>query len=111
MTEDQFEKLARLINETADETVETLRKEIEESAHQTVKTLRQEMVIMKTELQTEMREGFTRIHEELADIRLRLDALEREVKSHSGFAKEIDHILERVVALESRLGITHELKA
>ena len=59
MTDDQFEKLARLIKETADKTVELLRDEITASKY--------ELRVEINELRTEMREGFTRNHEELAD--------------------------------------------
>ena len=45
------------------------------------------------------------IREELKDIRRRLDTLEESSKSHAGFSKEIDHVLQRVIAIERRLGI------
>jgi hypothetical protein len=46
-------------------------------------------------LRIEMREGFANIQVELRNIRLRLDALEVATQNVSGFAKEIDHLLQR----------------
>jgi predicted nucleic acid-binding Zn-ribbon protein len=62
-------------------------------------------------LRIEMREGFANIQVELKDIRQRLDALESDVKNISGFAKEIDHLLQRVGAIEKHLGIHHNIAA
>ena len=62
-------------------------------------------------LRVEMREGFANIQAELKDIRLRLDALEVAARNVSGFAKEIDHLLQRVGAIEKHLGIHHNIAA
>ena len=62
-------------------------------------------------LRVEMREGFANIQVELRDIRLRLDALEVATRNVSGFAKETDHVLQRVGANEKRLGIHHNTAA
>jgi hypothetical protein len=62
-------------------------------------------------LRVEMREGFSNIQAELRDIRLRLEALEAAIQNFSGFAKEIDHILQRVGAIEKHLGIHHNIAA
>jgi chromosome segregation ATPase len=69
-------------------------------------------------LRSEMHDGFASIRTELRDIRTeirqihqRLDAIEAELRSHRGFAKEIDHLLERVGAIEKHLGIKHEITA
>jgi hypothetical protein len=62
-------------------------------------------------LRVEMREGFANIQAELKDIRLRLDALEVATQNVSGFAKEIDHLLQRVGAIEKHLGIHHNIAA
>ena len=50
-----------------------------------------------------MHQGFDLIRADIHDIRSeireihdRLDAIEAELKNHHGFAKEIDHLLERV---------------
>ncbi len=59
-------------------------------------------------LRDEMRAGFLDLRSELKDIRDRLDELEATVKNISGFAKEIDHLMERVSAIEQHLGLhTH----
>ena len=62
-------------------------------------------------LRVEMREGFANIQTELKDIRLRIDALEVATQNVSGFAKEIDHLLQRVGAIEKHLGIHHNIAA
>jgi len=56
-------------------------------------------------LRAEMRQGFANIQAELRDIRLRLDTLEVAARNVSGFVKEIDHLLQRVGAIEKHLGI------
>ncbi len=62
-------------------------------------------------LRSEMREGFSSVREQVRDIRNRLEAIEAELRSHSGFAKEIDYLLQRVGAIEKHLGIKHEIAA
>ena len=62
-------------------------------------------------LRAEVREGFSNIQSELGDIRLRLDALEMAVQNLSGFAKEIDHLIERVSAIEQHLGLRRNIAA
>ena len=62
-------------------------------------------------LHTEMRQGFASIHAEIRDIHSRLDAIESELKNHSGFAKEIDHLMKRVVDIEKHLGIQRKITA
>ena len=58
-----------------------------------------------------MREGFANIQAELKDIRLRLATLEAATQNVSGFTKEIDHLLQRVGAIEKHLGIHHNIAA
>ena len=58
-----------------------------------------------TDLREETHTGFADIRVELKDIRLRLDALDLAVQNSSGFAKEIDHLIERVSAIEQHLGL------
>jgi len=67
--------------------------------------LRSEMQAGFAGLRAEMREGFVDIRSEIKEIRERLDALEFSVKNISGYAKEIDHIIERVSAIEQHLGL------
>ena len=62
----------------------------------------------------EMHSGFARIDQELASIRAELKSiradiasLQAAVRQHEGYTKEIDHILQRVVAIERHLGIKH----
>ena len=63
------------------------------------------------QLRTEMHEGFADIQSELKDIRNRLDALEFAVHNISGYAKEIDHLIERVSAIERHLGLRANIAA
>jgi predicted nucleic acid-binding Zn-ribbon protein len=51
------------------------------------------------------------IETELREIRKRLEALEEAAKSSSGFAKEIDHLLDRVAKIEKHLGLHQNIKA
>jgi DNA-binding FrmR family transcriptional regulator len=48
---------------------------------------------------------------EITAIHQQLDTLEGLVQSQSGFAKEIDHLLHRVAAIEKHLGIAYNIKA
>ena len=62
--------------------------------------LRTEMATKRevTELREEMRAGFFDLRSELK-VRQRLDELVAAVRNISGFAKEIDHLIERVSAI------------
>jgi len=51
------------------------------------------------------------IRSELADIRRDLDTLKERVGDISGYSKEIDHLLERVRAIEQHLGIKPRVAA
>jgi predicted nucleic acid-binding Zn-ribbon protein len=53
----------------------------------------------------------TNIETELRDIRTRLDHLEEAAKNVTGFTKEIDHLLQRVGAIEKHLGLQQNIKA
>lgn len=53
----------------------------------------------------------TNIESELKDIHARLDELEQEARNFSGYAKEIDHLLTRVAAIEKHLGLRQHTKA
>jgi tetrahydromethanopterin S-methyltransferase subunit G len=56
-------------------------------------------------------ERLTNIEHEIGDIHRRLDTLQELVESQSGFAKEIDHLLRRIAAIEKHLGLQHNIKA
>ena len=62
-------------------------------------------------LRQEMHDGFASIREELRDIRQRLEALEEAARNSAGLTKEIDHLMERVRAIEKRLGIETKIAA
>lgn len=53
----------------------------------------------------------TSIERDLRSIRIDLDELAEKVDNVLGYRKEIDHALERIAAIEKRLGINRELAA
>jgi uncharacterized protein YdhG (YjbR/CyaY superfamily) len=89
------------------EDVEALRTETQAGRTE----LRAEMLEAFSALRAEMREGLTDIRSEMKDIRARLDALESAVKNISGYSKEIDHLIERVSAIEKHLGLRANIAA
>jgi hypothetical protein len=58
-----------------------------------------------------IREQLVSIEAEVRDIRRRAEALEAAVRNISGYAKEIDHLLSRVFAIEKHLGLERNIKA
>ncbi len=105
LIEKGFSALAQDIADTKSELTET--KTEVTNIKSDVSQLRTEM----RELRTEMREGFADIRSELKDIHNRLDALEAAVHNISGYAKEIDHLMERVRAIEKHLGLNQKIAA
>jgi ribosomal protein L29 len=63
------------------------------------------------DLRTEMREGFASVRHELRDIRRAIENLQTRVGNMEGYSKEIDHLMERVRAIEKRLGIETKIAA
>ena len=53
----------------------------------------------------------TSLETELRGIHKQLDALSEGLENATGYAKEIDHILKRVVAIEKHLGLQTHIKA
>ena len=62
-------------------------------------------------LREEMQAGFADVRTELKDVRMRIETLELAVQDISGFAKEIDYLLQRVSAIEKHLGIEQKIAA
>lgn len=62
-------------------------------------------------LHGDVQSGFRDLRSELKDIRQRLDALESAVQNISGYAKEIDHLMERISAIEKHLGLRTSIAA
>jgi tetrahydromethanopterin S-methyltransferase subunit G len=56
-------------------------------------------------------ENVASLSSEVSSIHRRLAALEDAVGNITGFAKEIDHLLSRVAAIENHLGLTGHIKA
>ena len=55
--------------------------------------------------------GLSNLASEVATIHRRLDTLEQAVGNVTGFAKEIDHLLKRIAAIEKHLGLSSHIKA
>ena len=72
-----------------------------------LKSFRQEF----NDFRDETRQNFREIHAELADIRRDLDDLRSRVAYITGYAKEIDHALERIAAIEKHLRIEKRIAA
>lgn len=58
-----------------------------------------------------METQFSNLASEVATIHRRLDSLEETVGNVAGFAKEIDHLLKRVGAIEKHLGLNNRINA
>lgn len=103
MTEDQFEKLAQLIQVSHDD----LEQKMEEGFARVDARFEQiDARFGQVDARFDrMDNELAHIRTELKDIRKRLDVLEEKVDQQSGFAKEIDHILARVTMIEKHLGI------
>ncbi len=54
---------------------------------------------------------YSSLMSEVAAIHRRLDSLEQAIGNVLGFAKEIDHLLKRVVEIEKHLGLNAHIKA
>ncbi len=65
----------------------------------------------KTDVRNIVHAELRDIRSELKDIRERLEALEERSKNHAGFSKEVDHVLQRVIAIEKHLGIKNKTLA
>ncbi len=63
------------------------------------------------EFREETRENFASLRAEIRDIRHRLDALEEAARNSTGLTKEIDHLMERIRAIEKHLGIQQKIAA
>ena len=63
------------------------------------------------QFRVETAENFQSIAHELRDIKIRLLELEKIVDNHAGHAKEIDHALERIAAIEKHLGLNKRITA
>ena len=59
----------------------------------------------------EMNEGFSSIREEIREVPNRLDAIDSDLRNQRGYAKEIDHLLHRVAAIEKHLGLGQKIVA
>jgi hypothetical protein len=62
-------------------------------------------------LREETAENFRDLKAEVADIRRAIENLQTRVGNMEGYSKEIDHLMERVRAIERHLGIKAEVAA
>ena len=63
------------------------------------------------EFREETAENFRALRAEVADIRRDLEEMKSRVANITGYGKEIDHALERIVAIEKHLGIEKRIAA
>ena len=63
------------------------------------------------EFREETAENFRALRAEVADVRRDLEEMKSRVANISGYGKEIDHALERIVAIEKHLGIEKRIAA
>jgi hypothetical protein len=75
---------------------------------QNVAETKAEVTIVHTDI-GEIKTDVVQIRVELKDIRDRLNALESSLRNVSGFAKEINHLLQPVGAIEKHLGIDRKI--
>ena len=86
--ESNFDRLARLIKEESEDIREELGRKIDAGFIRTDQEL-------------------ASIHAELKSIRTDIAALQASISEHEGYTKEIDHILQRVAAIEKHIGFEH----
>jgi septal ring factor EnvC (AmiA/AmiB activator) len=112
MTLDDIGSLLQKVAVQSDETSDLLRHVIEHMATKeetaTKTDLTEGLAAFREEMatKTELSTGFASLRSELSEIKQQLKELKTTAKNHSGFAKEIDHALARIAAIEKRLGIT-----
>jgi hypothetical protein len=76
--------------------------------------LKTEMMAQFDHIDEQFNAGHARLRDisaEIAVIHRRIQRLEEQGASHAGFAKEIDHALERIAAIEKHLGIDKKIAA
>jgi uncharacterized coiled-coil DUF342 family protein len=98
MKDDQFETLARMIKEGADE----------------MRDFRGEMNVFKAQVAEQFSQVHTElrtIHDEVRDVSRRIEKLEEAVQDIRGYAKELDELRGRIRAIEHHLGIEKRIAA
>ena len=116
--ESEFDTLGRLVKSTNEKTVErlmTVIKSESEDIRGEIPDVRDGLVGLRTEMNRRfdavdkrfdgVDEQLRDIRAEIADIRNRVEHLEEQGAVQAGYAKEIDHILQRVTYIERHLGI------
>ena len=91
MTDDQFEKLAQLIKVTAEETKE----ELSEELGGRIDVLATEVAGIKATMAT--RNDVREI------VEAALEPIHDKIENVTGYRKEIDHVIERIAAVEQRI--------
>lgn len=76
-----------------------------------IATIRNEMATEFAAVRSEIHESFLSLRAEIRDIHNRLDTIDAELKNHAGYAKDIDHLMDRVRAIEKHLGIQQKIAA
>ncbi len=84
--ESGFEMLARLIKQESDD-------------------IRQDLGGKIAQLEYKVDSGFASLRADHRSVRRDVDELQETVRKHEGYAKEIDHVMQRTTRIEKRLGI------
>lgn len=103
MTEDQFEKLARLIKETAEETREEPTRNSERRLTGAIGSMKEGFAAIHTDIRG--------IHTPLDTIDARLDVIEANIAAMKGYSVEIDELRAEITAIKKDLGLPKKLAA
>jgi predicted nucleic acid-binding Zn-ribbon protein len=122
MTDDQFDKLARLIKEARTGLIEHIDGSVAHLvAHMATKEdladlrleMKEDLAGLRRDLKGDIAHMATK--EGLAELRAELHSSVADINDQlaniSGFRKEIDHVLDRTVRIEKHLGIKHKIAA
>jgi hypothetical protein len=88
---------------TREDVREIIHEELTGSARDTIRQVIREET-------ADMREDIRYIRQEVIVLRRDVEELKERVRSHDGFAKDIDHALERIRRIEQHIGITPHAK-
>jgi uncharacterized coiled-coil DUF342 family protein len=82
-----------------------------QNIHQEFRNVHDEFENIRTEFQN-VHQEFQTVHRDIGELRSEMhdmrnsqDRMEAQLENHSGFAKEIDHVLDRVVRIEKHVCI------
>jgi|GEM_PF-3159486 tetrahydromethanopterin S-methyltransferase subunit G len=100
MTEDQFEKLAQLIQESHEDLAERI-DGVESKLGGRMDSLEGRM----DKLEVRMEEGFAEVRADIRGLDKRLEHVEEKVDNLSGVTKEVDFVLSEITAIKAHVGM------